>query len=150
MRYASRATMPAKKRVMPKFTKAPESMVALFTSATSKLSGIETRTMFSYPAAFINGNMFSSLFQSNMILKLSEADRAACAREFGAKPFAPMPGRAMGQYIVVPEAILQSPSLLDAWLGKSYRYAAALPSKRTAKKTAARKKRASTKRVRSR
>jgi TfoX/Sxy family transcriptional regulator of competence genes len=132
--------MPAKKRVMPKFTKAPESMVARFNSATSKLAGIETRTMFSYPAAFINGNMFSSLFQSNMILKLSEADRAACAREFGAQPFAPMPGRAMGQYVVVPEAILQSPSLLDAWLRKSYRYAAALPPKRAAKAKTSTKK----------
>ena len=142
--------MAAKKRVMPKFTKAPDSMVALFDSATSKLTGIETRRMFSYPAAFVNGNMFSSLFQSNMILKLSEADRAACAREFGAKPFAPMPGRAMGQYIVVPEAILQSPSLLDAWLRKSYGYAAALPPKRAAKKAATKKKTASTKRVRSR
>ena len=142
--------MPANKRVMPKFTKAPDSMVALFERATSKLRGIETRKMFSYPAAFINGNMFSSLFQSNMILKLSEADRAACAREFGAKPFAPMPGRAMGHYIVVPEAILDSPSLLDAWLQKSYRYAAALPQKQGAKTTAKKSKPTSTRRVRSR
>jgi len=127
--------MPAKKRVMPKFTKAPDSMVALFTTATAKLPGIETRKMFSYPAAFINGNMFSGLFQSSMILKLAEADRDECTREFGAKPFEPMPGRAMGQYIVVPDAILKSPALLDTWLQKSYRYVAALPQKRGAKTT---------------
>jgi len=145
-----RATMPAKKRVMPKFTKAPDSMVALFTTATAKLPGIETRKMFSYPAAFINGNMFSGLFQSSMILKLAEADRDECSREFGAKPFEPMPGRAMGQYIVVPEKVLQSPSLLDAWLRKSHRYVAAMPPKESVKKPVKKSKTPSSKRVRSR
>ena len=142
--------MPAKKRAMPKFTKAPEAMVALFTSATSALPGIESRKMFSYPAAFINGNMFSCLFQSSMILKLSEADRDACAREFGAKPFEPMPGRAMREYITVPGAVLQSPSLLDAWLRRSYRYAASLGSKRTAKRTGTPAKAGPRKKVRGR
>jgi len=143
-------TMPAKKRVMPKFTKAPDSMVALFNTATATLPGIETRKMFSYPAAFINGNMFSCLFQSNMILKLSEADRAACVREFSAKPFEPMPGRAMGQYIVIPQAILESPSLLGAWLRKSHRYVSAMPSKGSAKKAVKKAKTGSTTRVRAR
>jgi len=125
--------MPAKKRAMPKFTKAPDALVTLFARATSALPGIESRKMFSYPAAFINGNMFSCLFQSRMILKLSEADRDACAREFGAKPFEPMPGRPMREYIAVPDAVLRSPTLLDSWLRRSYGHAAALPAKRAAK-----------------
>jgi TfoX/Sxy family transcriptional regulator of competence genes len=142
--------MPATKRVMPKFTKAPDSMVALFNTATAKLPDIETRTMFSYPAAFINGNMFTGLFQSSMILKLADGDRAECTREFGAKPFEPIPGRAMGQYIVVPPAILESPSMLDAWLRKSHRYVAGMPSKASVKKTAKKSKTGSAKRVRAR
>ena len=85
-----------------------------------------------------------------MILKLADADRDQCAREFGAKRFEPMPGRAMGQYIVVPETILKSPSLLDAWLRKSHRYVAAIPAKGSMKKTAKKTKTASSKRVRSR
>jgi TfoX/Sxy family transcriptional regulator of competence genes len=142
--------MPAKKRAMPKFTKAPEAMVALFASATSALPGIERRTMFSYPAAFINGNMFSCLFRSSMILKLSEADRDACTHEFGAKPFEPMPGRAMREYVTVPDAVLQSPTLLDTWLHRSYGYAASLPSKRAAKRTGTRAKAGPRKKVRGR
>ena len=85
--------------------------------------------MFGYPAAFVNGNMFSSLFQSSMILRLSELDRAACASQFGARLFEPMPGRPMREYVEVPPQILKSPTLLDTWLRKARDYAAALPPK---------------------
>ena len=130
--------MTVKKRQMPQFTKAPESLVALFARATAAMPGVEPRKMFGYPAAFVNGNMFSGLFQSSMVLRLSESDRARCAREFGAKPFEPMPGRPMREYVAVPEALLRSPKLLDAWLHKSHGHAAALPPKAAKKNAKAR------------
>src|SRR5262249_50439702 len=126
---------------MPRFTKAPEPLVALFTRATAALPGVEPRKMFGYPAAFVNGNMFSCLFQSSMILRLSEGDRATCTREFGAQLFEPMPGRPMREYMAVPEAVLRSPRLLDVWLRKSLGYAAALPPKTAKAKTTGRAKR---------
>ncbi len=134
--------MKGKKRQMPKWTKAPESLVDLFGHAIEPLPDVQARKMFGYPAAFVNGNMFSSLFQSSMILRLSEQDRAECARQFGARRFEPMPGRPMREYVEVPEKILKSPTLLDTWLSKARDYAAALPPKtaRRAAKARARKR----------
>jgi TfoX/Sxy family transcriptional regulator of competence genes len=123
-----------KKRPMPKFTKPPESLVALFGRAIGAMRGVEPRRMFGYPAAFVNGNMFSCLFQSSMILRLSDADRAACASEFGAMLFEPMPGRPMREYVALPDELLRSPRLLEAWLRKSRGYAAALPPRTSGKK----------------
>ena len=123
---------------MPKFTKPPEPLVALFGRAVATLPDVETRKMFGYPAAFANGNMFSCLFQSSMILRLSEDDRAACARDFGATLFEPMPGRPMREYVAVPDELLRSAKLLDAWLRRSHGYAAGLPSRKAGKKAKAR------------
>ncbi len=129
------ALVGAKKRPMPRWTKAPEALVDLFSHAIESLPGVQPRKMFGYPAAFVNGNMFSSLFQSSMILRLSERDRAVCAERFEARRFEPMPGRPMREYVEVPEQILKSPELLDAWLRKARDHAAALPPK-TARRAA--------------
>jgi TfoX/Sxy family transcriptional regulator of competence genes len=121
-----------KKREMPKWTKAPDSLVALFGKAIERLPGTEAKKMFGYPAAFVNGNMFSALFRSGMILRLSEQDR----RESGAKHFEPMPGRPMREYIEVPEEVLRSQKHLHLWLRKGHDYASSLPPKSGAKKQA--------------
>jgi len=117
-------------RKMPKWAKAPEALVAQFERAIEGLSGVETRKMFGYPAAFMNGNMFSGLFQSSIILRLSESDRAACASRYGARPFEPMPGRPMREYIVLPDEIVGSAKALAEWLRKGHHHAASLPPKR--------------------
>jgi TfoX/Sxy family transcriptional regulator of competence genes len=118
-----------KKRQMPKWTKAPDALVARFGRAIEPLPDVQPRKMFGYPAAFVNGNMFSSLFGRSMILRLSEEDRAVCTRQFGARLFEPMPGRPMREYVEVPEKILESPARLDTWLRKARDHAAALPPK---------------------
>lgn len=130
--------MSEKKRLMPKFTKPPESLVALFSRAIGRLPGVEPREMFGYPAAFVKGNMFSSLFQSCMILRLSEGDRALCGEQHGAKLFEPIPGRPMREYIAVPYELLRSAKLLDSWLRKSHEFTSSLPPK--GKKVKARKR----------
>jgi TfoX/Sxy family transcriptional regulator of competence genes len=127
-----RGRVSGKKREMPKWTRAPESLVVLFGRAIEGLPGVEAKKMFGYPAAFVNGNMFSSLFQSSMILRLSEQDR----RESGAKPFEPMPGRPMREYVGVPKEVLRSAKLLDIWLRKGHGYASSLPAKSSRKKQA--------------
>jgi len=116
------------KRAMPKFTKAPPELVATFDRVTD-LSGVEHRKMFGYPAAFAGGNMFASLFQSSMILRLSAEDREAFARRFQAQPFEPMPGRPMREYLEVPAAVLASPKQLREWVDRALAYAASLPAK---------------------
>ena len=122
--------MPTKKTPMPKFTKAPEELVQLFERAMKDFPMAIQRKMFGYPCAFVNGNMFTGLFQDEMFLRLSDEDRAAIRKEYGTPLFEPMPGRPMRQYVLVPHYILKSPRLLRTWLTKGMGHAKALPPKK--------------------
>ena len=84
---------------MPAFTKPPTALVEVFERAVGDMPDVQPRRMFGYPAAFTNTQMFACLFQDNMIVRLSEQDRAALARE-GVRRFEPMPGRPMREYVV--------------------------------------------------
>jgi TfoX/Sxy family transcriptional regulator of competence genes len=118
------------KRAMPKFTKAPEENVRLFENAMKDFPMMETRKMFGYPAAFINGQMVSGLFGDGMMMRLSEQDRAKFISEFKTKLFEPMPGRPMREYVSVPPSVLKSPKQLSAWLTKAMEYTKSLPPKK--------------------
>jgi TfoX/Sxy family transcriptional regulator of competence genes len=120
--------MPAK-REMPKWTKAPEQLVTMFDKMLSEIPSAEMRKMFGYPVAFAAGQMFCGLFQSSMMLRLSDTDRTAFMDQYGSKLFEPMPGRPMREYVVVPERLLQSGAELKAWIAKSHAYASSLPPK---------------------
>jgi len=114
---------------MPAFTKPPSALVDVFRRAVVDLPDVQPRQMFGYPAAFTKSQMFASLFQDQMIVRLSEPDRQAAARD-GAQPFEPMPGRPMREYVVVPDRVRESSSDLRAWLEKAHAYARSLPPKR--------------------
>ena len=117
---------PRTSRAMPKFTKASAGLVDLFTRAIAELPDVQPRRMFGYPAAFTKSQMFASLFQDQLIVRLSEVDRQALGEQ-GGRPFEPMPGRPMREYVTVPGAIRESPSALRGWLVKAQPYAASLP-----------------------
>lgn len=116
-------------RAMPTWRPSPEALVRRFEAAMAAVPGAHARKMFGYPAAFRNGNMFAGLFQDQMILRLSADERAELSRHRGAKPFEPMPGRPMREYVVVPPAVLRSPGELHAWFARAFAYAGSLPSK---------------------
>ena len=117
-----------KKVAMPKWERSPDELVSDFAAYIGSISDAVTKKMFGYPAAFVNGQMFAGLFGADMILRLSESDRAAFVTQTGATPFEPMPGRAMREYVVVPEEVRASPALAH-WLEWSARYARSLPPK---------------------
>jgi hypothetical protein len=94
--------------------------------------------MFGYPAGFIRGQMFTGLFQTSMILRLSPQDRETFLKQFATKLFEPMPGRVMREYVVVPKPLFSSSKTLEQWLAKASEYASSLPAKKTRAKTAAR------------
>ena len=52
----------------------------------------------------------------------------ANAEMVGGKPFEPMPGRIMKEYVLVPKEMIRSRGL-KAWIGRSLSYASALPPK---------------------
>ena len=122
-----------KSRAMPKFTRAPDSLVQSFGHAMQDFPMAEQRKMFGYPAAFINGQMFAGLFGDRMMLRLSETDRAKFMAEFETGLFEPMPGRPMKEYVLVPPSVLQAPAVLETWLNRALAYARSLPPKRKSK-----------------
>ncbi len=126
-------TRPATK-AMPKFTPAPAGLVSKFENTLKDFPMAEQRKMFGYPAAFVNGQMFASLFQDNMMLRLPEGERNQFLAEFKTKLFEVMPGRPMKEYVLVPPALLSSPAKLKGWVQKALAHAQSLPPKVKTKK----------------
>ena len=109
--------------------KSPEKLVKFINERMSQ-EKCEPRKMFGYPCYFINGNMFIGLHQDNLVLRLDEGDRkAAMMKDKDIKVFEPMPGRKMGEYVVVPASIYSNKVAFDALLAKSMKYVTSLPPK---------------------
>lgn len=124
-------------REMPKFTKTPPEVIAAFDAASPSRKDVERKTMFSYPALFVKGNMFAFTFGPKIAVRADEATRA----KPGLRRFEPMPGRPMGEYVEVPESDMRG-AALKKWMASSLAYADTLPpkaKKATAKKPAAAK-----------
>lgn len=110
-------------------TPAPPKLARVFDSALASLRGTERRSMFGYPAAFVNGNMFAGLVRDKMILRLGLADIEKFLGLPGATPFIAMGGRRMKQWVVVPAAMLKSPRSLKPWLARALAHGRSLPAK---------------------
>lgn len=109
--------------------KAPESLIGLFHDSLPDDPRVEQRKMFGYPAAFTGGNLFAGLHQEDLILRLPEEARAEAVRSIGARPFEPMPGRSMREYVALAGAERLEPRQLRAWLQRAFDNARALPAK---------------------
>jgi TfoX/Sxy family transcriptional regulator of competence genes len=114
---------------MMKWKKSPESLVAIFDAVLPDDASVQRRQMFGYPAAFVNGNLATSLFQDDFVVRLSEPRGAALLAKPGARPFEPMRGRPMRGYVVVPPAIVAKKKELGAWVREAVAHAATLPAK---------------------
>jgi len=124
-----------------KWRKSPDELIRLFDEVLPDDARVERRKMFGYPAAFTNGNLFCGLHQENLVLRLDEATRAELTKT-GAKPFEPMPGRAMKEYVVAPASLLANRTALKKRIVQSLEYVASLPAKKAkgaTKKTSAKK-----------
>ena len=110
------------------WTKSPPELVAAF-QAVAPGPPATTRPMFGYPACFIDGNMFMSLFQDHMVLRLPEGPREELLAEEGAGILEPMPGRPMKEYVIVPPDLLADAERLTAWVDEAFAYGKSLPPK---------------------
>jgi len=104
-------------------------MVQQFSEIIHHVPGAQVKKMFGYPAAFVNGHMFAGLFEERVFLRLGEHDRASFSLQEGARPFEPIPGRVMREYVTVPEWLMASADELRAWVTKASAYASTLPPK---------------------
>jgi len=133
--------MPEGRKIVPvpKWRPPPAELVDLFDKIDQSFPESEMRKMFGFPCCFVNGNMCAGLHQENFILRLSEKDREEFLHLKGAKPFEPMPGRVMSEYVVVPHDILRSDAKLRGWFKKACAYARSLPPKKKKVKRNSRK-----------
>jgi len=108
--------------------KTPPELAAKFDRAAPKDPRVVRKPMFGYPALYLGGNMFAGTFQDKVVARLAETERAK-ALKAGAKPFEPMPGRPMKEYVVVPAADVAKPAALAKWIERARAYAETLPAK---------------------
>lgn len=114
------------------WTKSPQSLIDLFAECLPDDPRVERRKMFGYPAIFVGGNMCAGLFGDRMFARLSPEDRAALPG--GGEDFAPMEGRPMKGYVLIPDDILADEAALAKSLTQAIAFTASLPPKEKAAK----------------
>ena len=114
---------------MSTWKKSPPGLVERFAAALPTHPGLVRKPMFGYPAAFVNGNMVCGLFQDSVIVRLGKEGADAATSAGRARQFAPMPGRVMTGYVVVPDSDVQESAALGAWLRRALDYTLTLPKK---------------------
>lgn len=112
-----------------KWQKAPDELKALFERAVRGLD-CQERTMFGFPACFASTHMFAGIFETRVLVRLSQPLRAALERTTGPLPhLEPMPGRPMKEYFVLPRSFYSNEADFAALLEQSAGYARSLPPK---------------------
>ena len=90
----------------------------------------DKRPMFGSPVFWINRNMFAGVHEDNLFIRLAEKDRGEIVKKYPeARPFEPLKGRIMKEYVVVPEALYADAGAFEEWLKRAHDYAASLPPK---------------------
>jgi TfoX/Sxy family transcriptional regulator of competence genes len=116
-------------RAMPKMTKSPPELVERFGQVLERYPEAVRRQMFGYPAAFVGGNMATSLFQNRWVVRLAE-DEIDAAKAAGAEGFEPMAGRPMKGFVVIPPDDVADDTRLAAWVERGLARARAMPPKK--------------------
>ena len=86
------------------------------------------RPMFGNLAAFANGYLFAGLFGDSVFVR-ADATTDAAIKAAGGSPFAPMPGRPMTGYVVLPVDWATDDERLRAAFDVSLDHTMALPPK---------------------
>ena len=116
---------------MPKPT---EEMKDFFASVVPDHPGVKIRPMFGQLSAFVNGNMFMGIFGDDVLVRLPEDDRETIV-DAGGRPFEPMAGRPMREYVVLPGGWRDEPDRVREWAARALDHADELPPKQPKRKT---------------
>jgi len=111
------------------FPKPSAGAVRVFESLVAGHPEMERRKMFGHPCTFVNGNLCIGTFYDEVFLRLSEADRRTASKLSGVRPFAPMPGRPMREYLVFPASLLHDRKVAARWVKRSADFVRGLPPK---------------------
>lgn len=116
-------------RAMPSFTKSPPELVERFGAVLDDFPEAERRKMFGYPAAFVGGNLATSLFHDRWVVRLPD-DELEPAKADGAAAFEPMPGKPMKAFVSIPAAAIPDDAAINAWVERGLAHARTLPPKK--------------------
>jgi TfoX/Sxy family transcriptional regulator of competence genes len=119
----------------PTWEKSSPDLVTFFESLAPQEQGIVYKKMFGYPACFVHGNLFVSLFKQDLLFRLSQADFANFLKLDGAAPFEPMPGRRSKGFAIWTDPLRRDPKLIARWILRSLEFASSLPAKDKPKPT---------------
>ncbi len=132
-RYLARARRETEEAAMSTVRKSSPELVARFSELALLAGDADHKQVFGYPACVLRGNMFMSLREDSLILRLADADRAVFLGRYDSSFFEPMPGRPMKEYVVVPPALVYDDAVAD-WVRKSRAFAQQLPAKNAKQK----------------
>ena len=114
---------------MPSFEKSPTALIERFDAVAAEHPDAARRMTFGYPCLYVGGNMVSGLFEAGWFVRLGAAETAELAGLEGATPFAPMPGRPMTGYTVLPPTVVDDDAALRHWVELAIDFGASLPPK---------------------
>ena len=120
------------------FPRPDEATKAYFESVLPDDPRVQVRPMFGNVAGFLNGNMFIGVFGNDLLLRLSEEDRAQLLQEEGAAIFEPMEGRPMKEYVQIPRTWRDEPDRVRGWVARSVEWVGDMPEKKPKKKSSRR------------
>ena len=110
--------------------KASPELIQYFDTLLAETPGAEKKKMFGYPVGYVNEVWFIGCYDENdIVLRLSDHDRAEFLALESARQFEAMPGRPMKEFVVVPLWVREDPAQMRQWVGRSLRYASTLEPK---------------------
>jgi TfoX/Sxy family transcriptional regulator of competence genes len=112
-----------------KIPKPSEKSAAFFKSIVPDDYRVSIRPMFGNLSAFVNGNMFMGVYGEEIFVRLAQEDQPELLDEKGSSFFAPLPGRTMKEYIVLPHSFREKPEKIEEWVNRSLEWSLTLPPK---------------------
>jgi len=109
--------------------KSPLDLIDRFAAALPAHPAIVRKPMFGYAAAFANGNLVCGLFRDSVVVRLGKEGASQAISEDRAEQFAPMPGRVMTGYVLVPADDALDAKALAAWLQRALEFTLTVPQK---------------------
>jgi TfoX/Sxy family transcriptional regulator of competence genes len=110
--------------------KSPPQLVEAFGAVVARFPDAVPRKMFGYPAAFVGGNLVTSLFRDRWTVRLPDDERATLLALDGAAPFEPMEGKPMKGYALLPKTVADAPDEAATWVERAVAFGRTLPPKK--------------------
>jgi len=86
------------------------------------VKGAKRGVLFGCPIYVLEGERYATLYQDQVVLRLSPADAADLISRSG-RAFEPIKGRRSKDCVILPQNISANPRSLRAWVGKAVVYA---------------------------